>query len=400
MVTKRIYTFDGTWADRNSNRKPTILSALVEFLSVPSSQQEIRYFPGLGTRYGMFEKYLGGGFGHGIENNILAAIDDLATNYSPQDEIIIIGYSRGAYIARCVAGFLNRLGLPQCDRDIMRQLYSKYTSGSLLQRGVADRLLKQYNCRQITIKSLICIDTVGSLGIPRTGLFGLFHTISPPMRKYKFLETDIESNVEKVFHALALHEHRGPFQPTPMHVPKDRQGCLKQVYFLGNHCDVGTLSDGGSLGDIILASILQQLHDAGIKFNCEKIAIQFPRSGTNCPLSEIKSHDWVHDPIQQSSTCLWRLFGKHTRRPGVLCKDDWVANESIHASVRLRGYGVERTHKAIKGYSIRTNPDHTYSWHRDKRTSTNGANDAEDSCIISEEPFGEYEAWLHGVTPG
>ncbi|OTB13203.1 hypothetical protein K445DRAFT_304600 [Daldinia sp. EC12] len=362
----------GTWANRNSDKKPTILSAVVEFLSVPGSQQEIRYFPGLGTKYGMFEKYLGGGLGYGIENVILAAIDDLATNYSPQDEIIIIGYSRGAYITRCVAGFLNRLGLPQCDRDIMR--------------------------RQITIKSLICIDTVGSLGIPRTGLFGLFHTISPPMRKYEFLETDIGSNIEKVFHALALHEYRGPFQPTPMHVPKDRQACLKQVYFLGSHRDVGTLSDGGSLGDIVLASILQQLHDVDIKFNCEKIAIQFPRSGTNCPLSEIKSHDWVHDPIQQSSTFLWGLFGKYSRRPGVLCKDGWVANESIHASVRLRSYGVERTHKAIKGYLIRTNPDQTYSWHRDKRTSTSGANDAADACIISEEPFGEYEAWLHGIT--
>ncbi|KAI1097259.1 hypothetical protein F4804DRAFT_183560 [Jackrogersella minutella] len=395
MPTKRIYVFDGTWANRNSNKRPTILNAIVEILSVPGAQQQIRYFPGVGTRYGIIEKYIGGGLGHGIEKDILEAIDDLVTNYSPGDEVIIIGYSRGAYVARCVVGFLNRLCLPRCDREVVHALYDSYTSGNLLKRGVADRLVAKYKCRPIAIKSLICIDTVGALGIPRTGICGLFNLLLPNMKKREFMETDISSNVEKMFHALALHESRGPFRPTLMRVPENRRSCLKQVYFIGSHSDVGKPSVAGSLCDIVLASVLQQLHDLGVCFNDDNVKTWFPRAGHSRPLSERDNRDWVHDPIERSFSGLWILLGRHIRQPGQYSEDRRVTNETIHASVRLRGYGLEANHKAIAGYSIRAEPDQTYSWHRDDENSH--TLDSKGSINFIEEPLGEYEAWLHGV---
>ncbi|OTA58350.1 hypothetical protein K449DRAFT_436713 [Hypoxylon sp. EC38] len=398
MPTKRIYIFDGTWANRNSTRKPTILNAILEILSVSGAQQQIRYFPGVGTRYGIVEKYVGGGFGYGLEEDILEAVDDLAINYSPNDEIIVVGYSRGAYIARCFVSFLDRLGLPQSDRENIHQLYGKYISGNLLQRGVAERLFVKYNCRRITIKCLICIDTVGALGIPRTGVLGLFSIFSPIMKKREFMETDVASNVEKIFHALALHEFRGPFQPTLMHVPREEQTRLKQVYFLGNHSDVGMLSEAGSLCDIVLAAVLQQLLDIGVIFNQEKIPIWFPHAGADRPFSEAGSHDWVHDPIHRSATGLWGLLGRHVRKPGQYLVEGTVVNETIHASVRLRGYGLEKSQQVIAGYSVEAESAQKYFWHRDRQNGTSpDSNDSTDSLRIDEEPLGEYEAWLHGI---
>ncbi|KAI0111991.1 hypothetical protein F4814DRAFT_441208 [Daldinia grandis] len=396
MPIQRIYIFDGTWASRNSKRESTTLSKIVEILSVPGSQQEIKYFSGPGTRYGVIDKYLGGCLGYGIENHILEAIDDLAINYSPKDEVIIIGYSRGAYIARCVAGFLNRLGLPQCRSEDIHLLYGKYTSGQLLQRGVANRLSVKYKCRQITIKCLICIDTVGSLGIPSKGFFGLFHVLSPIMKKYEFLDTDIGPNIDKVFHALALHEYRAPFQPTLMHVPEHRRTCLKQVYFLGSHGDVGRLSEGASLGDITLAWILQHLRDIGIVFNQDEIDNQFPRPSADYSLTKTQSHNLAHYSIRRSSTYLWKPFGRYVRRPGHGYRDGWVANETIHASVRLHDRGLKGAYQSIPGYSIRMNEDQTYSWCPNIISGID--------CIaeepLAEEPLGDYEAWLHGITLG
>ncbi|OTA99303.1 hypothetical protein M426DRAFT_89419 [Hypoxylon sp. CI-4A] len=398
MPTKRIYIFDGTWANRNSNGNPTILNAIVEILSVPGAYQQIRYFPGVGTRYGIVEKYIGGGLGHGAEKDILEAVDDLATNYSPEDEVIIIGYSRGAYIARSIVGFLDRLGLPRCDREVLHELYGKYISGTLLQRGVADRLSVKYNCRRILIKSLICIDTVGALGIPRTGIFGLFSIFSPIMKKRKFMETDVASNVEKMFYAIALREYRGPFQPTLMHVPENRRDCLKQVYFFGSHTDVGMLREASSPCDFVLASVLQELRDVGVTLGEEKIHHRFTHAGANRPFSEMSSHDWLHDSIQPSFAGLWGLLGRHTRQPGQYVRSGKLTNETIHVTARLRGYGLEPGHPVIDGYSIEKGPGQTYSWRRDAQGPATGSSDSENVVSIDEEPFGDYEAFLHGIS--
>ncbi|KAI1646095.1 uncharacterized protein F4817DRAFT_341862 [Daldinia loculata] len=71
-----------------------------------------------------------------------------------------------------------------------------------------------------------------------------------------------------------------------MHVPVHRRTCLRRVYFLGTHRDVGTLSEGDSLGDIVLAWILQQLHDISIIFNQGGIDSQFPRPSAEYSLRQ------------------------------------------------------------------------------------------------------------------
>jgi uncharacterized protein (DUF2235 family) len=50
----------------------------------------------------------------GLDNNIKDAFTFICQNYDfsgQRDDIILIGFSRGAFTARCVASMINRIGL-------------------------------------------------------------------------------------------------------------------------------------------------------------------------------------------------------------------------------------------------------------------------------------------------
>jgi len=73
----------------------------------------------VGTETSKMAQYLGGIFGIGVAQDIVESYRFICDNYNPGDEIILIGFSRGAFTARSVAGmvcslgFLNRSGLDQ-----------------------------------------------------------------------------------------------------------------------------------------------------------------------------------------------------------------------------------------------------------------------------------------------
>lgn len=50
--------------------------------------------------------------------------------------------------------------------------------------------------------------TVGSLGIPLCGRRGLTRD------EHQFYDTHLSGTVERAYHALAVDEHRAPFEPT------------------------------------------------------------------------------------------------------------------------------------------------------------------------------------------
>ncbi|KEY65493.1 hypothetical protein S7711_09284 [Stachybotrys chartarum IBT 7711] len=395
VSTKRFYIFDGTWCDRSSPGKPTILSSIVDIIQ--GKGREIRYFPGPGTRKGLAEKYIGGGLGRGIKTQIIEAIDHLVTNYSPGDEIVFICFSRGAYTGRSVVGFLDRLGIPECNKDVLHMLYDTYTSGQLRQRGVADHLRVKYKCRQVHVQALICVDTVGSLDIPYSGIYGVFKIIFPFIKKQDFMETNVSSVVQRMRHALALHEYRGSFEPTMMHVPENRGHVLQQVWFLGSHADIGRDRETGSLGDIILAWILQQLQDIpGMTFKEELLRVRFPRSSNPiCAISDADRHDWVHDPIKRSKTGIWHLLGTKTRQPGKYAKSGMVTNEWIHPTVRIRNYGMGTHDPVIKGYSHVTEPNGRVFW--ESGNMHNGGGSSNEVLRVPEAPWGDLEAYLLGI---
>lgn len=59
----------------------------------------------------MVDTISGGLTGRGISENIREVYSFLAANYTPGDEIVLIGFSRGAFTVRSVASMIRDLGL-------------------------------------------------------------------------------------------------------------------------------------------------------------------------------------------------------------------------------------------------------------------------------------------------
>jgi hypothetical protein len=73
--------------------------------------QIIYYHSGVGTGSSVIDTITGGLLGTGISENIREVYSFIAANYQPGDEIILVGFSRGAFTARSVAGMIRDIGL-------------------------------------------------------------------------------------------------------------------------------------------------------------------------------------------------------------------------------------------------------------------------------------------------
>ena len=120
---KRLAVFlDGTWNTVNDNTNVWRLKAVCRPRGTDGLDQLAYYDPGLGT--GLGERFLGGGFGVGINTNVIDAYKWIMENYAPGDDIFIFGFSRGAYTTRSLSGLISliKLGTPLS----IKQLYKRY----------------------------------------------------------------------------------------------------------------------------------------------------------------------------------------------------------------------------------------------------------------------------------
>lgn len=69
------------------------------------------YQAGVGSSYDFWDIYIGGATGTGLDEHIREAYAFIVQNYVEGDEIILLGFSRGAYTARSIAGLINTVGL-------------------------------------------------------------------------------------------------------------------------------------------------------------------------------------------------------------------------------------------------------------------------------------------------
>lgn len=135
---------------------------------------------------------------------------------------------------------------------------------------------------------------------------------------YAFVDTNVESNIEYAFQALALDERRGPFTPTIWAAPTDPPKVLKQCWFRGVHCDVG---GGGyrdqELANLGLAWMITQLESKSLlQFNHDtfwKLMETSARDQTKIlpgspPLPELK--EWGLGQIHDSMQWYYRLLTK------------------------------------------------------------------------------------------
>jgi hypothetical protein len=204
-------------------------------------QRLVFYARGVGTG-ALRDRILGGAFGEGLEQNVRRAYRFLSWNYETGDAIFIFGFSRGAYTARSLVGLLACSGLlkrSSCDAERESRAWSLYRT------PVEDRLAADFDALTDDVHErasfkITCVgvfDTVGALGIP----LPIFWRANRD--RYGFHNVELGSITETSFQALAIDEHREPFQPAPWRRPKfvafSKDMTIEQVWFPGAHGDVG-----------------------------------------------------------------------------------------------------------------------------------------------------------------
>ena len=73
--------------------------------------QIAKYINGVGNGNNKIQELIGGGFGAGLVKRIVRGYTFISRNYQEGDSIYIIGFSRGAYTARALAGLITSQGL-------------------------------------------------------------------------------------------------------------------------------------------------------------------------------------------------------------------------------------------------------------------------------------------------
>lgn len=251
MTRRLVVCCDGTW---NTATDLTNVRRLYDRLATTDDQLP-RYFEGLGTEGGPVRRVLDGAFGVGLPEAIREVYRWLAETFRPGDELVLLGYSRGAFTARSTVGMLAACGLvafspdqDDAERDavVARVFAEGYRAkqpleGLTFHPGFApdDRA---------PIAFLGVWDTVGALGIPRT--FGLLSGLVG-REMIEFHDLELAPDVRHARQAVALDERRGAYVPSVWPTPPpDRHASFAQVWFPGGHGDVGggkpetDLSDG------------------------------------------------------------------------------------------------------------------------------------------------------------
>src|SRR5215213_8743536 len=100
---------DGTWSDTNTHTNIAQIDARVR-RSAGGVPQEVHYVEGVGT--GRFDRFRGGIVGAGLDDDIREGYRFIAAHHrSDDDRIHLIGYSRGAFAARSLAGMIAKCGI-------------------------------------------------------------------------------------------------------------------------------------------------------------------------------------------------------------------------------------------------------------------------------------------------
>lgn len=338
---KRLALFlDGTWNQVSDNTNVWRFRALYSPIGSDRCEQRAYYSTGLGTKFG--EKVRGGMFGSGIDDAITSAYEWLIENYEPNDEIFIFGFSRGAYTARSLSGFISKCGLLLSGAPLgVNQLFMRYRradaktirelaaeqSGGKSDFSFEENWVLKFS-QAVPVKFIGVFDTVGALGVP----FPIIRRLRGSA--YPFLNTGLRQNNEYAFHALAIDEHRKAFSPTlwtnvgatgAKPRPIER---TEQRWFVGAHANVG----GGCFDDP-----LAQLPFKWLESKAAALGLAFrdgfaaEQNAANAPIS---------DSYSKFMWGLYRLFtfGLAYYRPiGVPPKDEGEGvsniNETIDVSV-------------------------------------------------------------------
>lgn len=202
--------------------------------------------------------------GKGINRQIERAYGVLASRYEEGDRIVLIGYSRGAYAVRSLAGVLGMVGLLKANHATVRNVRQAYRHYKVGARSAAAAQFRNNFCHAETDVDAVAVwDTVKALGLRMPVVWRWAPSL------HDFHDHRLGDHVRRGFHALAIDETRDAYSPIMWYTPADWDGQIEQVWFRGTHGDVGgqvgEFRAARPLANIPLVWMLERLEDCGLR---------------------------------------------------------------------------------------------------------------------------------------
>ena len=202
--------------------------------------------------------------GRGINRQIRRVYGYLASRYRPGDRIFLMGYSRGAFAVRSLAGLIDRIGLLRGEMATERNVRTAWRHYRYAPDGRPAADFARFHCHAETHIEMVGVwDTVKALGL-RIPFLRLVRADRNGFHNHHLGDTTRHG-----FHALALDETRHAYTQVLWDCPPDFDGHVEQVWFRGCHSDVGGQLCGfhaaRPLSNIPLMWMLERMEDCGMR---------------------------------------------------------------------------------------------------------------------------------------
>ena len=306
-----VVILDGTMSSLKDGCEPNA-GLTFKLLSEVSGRANLTVYYEAGIQWRDWSGTWGVMTGKGINRQIERAYGVLASRYQEGDQIILVGYSRGAYAVRSLAGVIDMVGLIKHDcatERAVRQAYRHYRIGG---RSPALKDFHDHYCHPETeVEAVAVWDTVKALGLR----LPIVWRWAQPL--HDFHNHALGDHIRNGFHAIALDERREAYAPVMWTSPTGWSGHIEQVWFRGTHGDVGgqvlDFPQARPLANIPLVWMLDRLSACGV------------------PLPEGWRDRFPQDP-EAPSIGRWRGWAKIflSRRKRTVGQD---RSERIHESV-------------------------------------------------------------------
>lgn len=344
---------DGTGNSKTDSSNVRVLYRLALAQACQGTPVVPYYDKGVGAKW--FDSIPGGAVGQGASLNIRQAYRFLVHTYNPGDEIYLIGFSRGAFTARSLNGFIEFAGL--LDRNTVKKSWADWLPDWLgssdmhfIVKNVFDRYHRYHDgtesfennlrediqlyeaekypnlaFRKIKVKAIGVFDTVPALGVEADE--------DPDNHR-------LDLYAEYGFHALSLDEQRNKFRLLrfdELHAQADQK--LFEVWFPGGHANVGggySKNPGCNTDNKELPNYNDGLEATSLNWMISKFdnfeiflhTMPFPQCAGGA----------LHDEFFDSAS-LYKEFGIYRRKP--------LKGDTIHKSVLLRTEigQLEKPHK-------------------------------------------------------
>jgi hypothetical protein len=295
-----------SFSQSNSSRVGGPTTKLVSGRTFQGQTEHIVFYErGVGTGP-LLDRIKGGSFGEGLSGNIRRAYKFLSFFYEPDDQIFIFGFSRGAYTARSLVGYIAAAGLlkrESCTPENERKSWTYYrTDPNDRLPGIWTELTPFMNDRNaLRIECLGVFDTVGALGVPLPEFYRVNR------QSYEFHNVDLSSITNVNLHALAIDEHREPFAPSVWRKPKFKSfsTVTEQVWFAGSHADIG----GGYIKEEQrVAAHLKALDDITLDWMLKRVIKYYPDFPYDDNEWKVVDTSWSSAPRHESRNGFYRFM--------------------------------------------------------------------------------------------